>query len=195
MMTNFSHPTYELARTFALQAAAGALMPPMSLPMATVILASTALESFLNEEIEMTKGSPENVAWAESLQESRGLSLEAKWVLFLRLWRGKTFDTGRQPYADFALLIELRNVLVYRAARFYGADKPFPGKRVEGLRARFRFTPAEEGTFVSWDSQVMNANCARWACNTAAALRAEHCKLVGRGPGAAWEPVPEPETR
>jgi hypothetical protein len=182
---------YATARRFALEAAAGRSEPPPALPLATVIMVCTALESFVNEELALeATWSPATAHAAESLRAvaAKRLRHRTVWRRYLAL-HGKKFQEQKEPYRAFDRLVELRNLLIHRAARFYGPHQ-MPNE-VTDVAKYFTFNPSN-GTFVAWEQRVLNANCARWACNAAAALRAEHFKLLGRADVAPWETLPPP---
>jgi hypothetical protein len=200
-MSDFSGTRYVTARRFALECSPSA--PPgdarTALPMAVVLLVCTALESFVNEQVEFEATSGVYSVQAQLLRakvhQGKGApSSRAVWKCYLAL-RDKEFNETQEPGAGFNDLVELRNLLVHRAAKFYGPHE-LPDK-VASLEKRFDFTSPGDAGFIAWDQRVLNAPCARWACHTAVAIRAEHWRLVGgraeRWP--TWETVPEPEAR
>jgi hypothetical protein len=179
MMPSFSYAFFLQARRLAEEAEEAASAPPnvIILPMAAVLLAATSLESFLSEEIEFAlKRDPSIAARAKALREQRSLKLVEKWTQLLQLHSGTALARDREPCQSFALLVELRNVLVHAAGRFRELDE-FPSEGIQSLQTKFEFSPHPPGEILSWERLVLNAHCARWAVNTAAKMVVEHRAL------------------
>jgi hypothetical protein len=187
-MMSHSSTMYGLARKFALEAA-GANLPAVALPIATVIMASTALEAFVGEELEKEKTSGRHPsATIDAILDDRYLSPEERWKKLTELQGAGPIELGREPFQSFTLLVDLRNVLVHRGPRFRAVDE-FPSAQVEALKSKFAF--GERG--MGWEQRVLHGACARWACNTAADMVEEYWRLRGLSPpGGKWELVPEP---
>jgi len=187
---------YATARRFALEAQGGA-PPRTALPVATVVLVCTALEAFVNEEIELDAASDAMTAASGGMApapagrlrakvEEKNLPLRQTWRKYLWL-HGKLFDEKKEPYLAFDRLVELRNLVVQRSARAYSSTG-FP-KEAQAVRGRFEFTPPQRAAGDPWEQQVLNVHCARWACNTTVAIRAEHFRRLGRPDPGGWEPI------
>jgi len=179
--TVFSVIHYGLARHFAEEAAKGRPpgVPQMGLPAASVIHAATALEAFIFEQYQFAAGAgAEMRSLVEELQDSRGLTLEAKWLLLPRLQGNALFDKSREPFDSFRLLVALRNAIVHSASKSL-KHAQFPSRSLKGLAAKFSYNEDPRAT---WDTNVLTPACARWACNTAAAMVEEYFRLAGQRP-------------
>ena len=177
--TVFSVIHYGLARHFAEEAAKGRPpgVPQMGLPAASAIHAATALEAFIFEQYQFAGGAgAEMRALVDELQDSRGLTLEAKWLLLPRLRGHALFDKSREPFDSFRLLVILRNAIVHSASKSL-KHAQFPMRALKGLAAKFSY---EEEPRASWDTNVLTPACARWACNTAVAMVDEYFRISGR---------------
>jgi hypothetical protein len=177
MLPGFAIGFFQLARRFALESKEP---PPFQreLPTATVIMAATALESFVGEGLESAAAYDASLdPSVEAIHGDWGLSLPERWSLLLALLRAQPFDKGREPYESLVLLVELRNVLVHRAARFRPAGH-FPNKRVDSLRRKFTFSSQRNAPNLPWELCLLNPACAKWAVNTAVAIVEEHWSLT-----------------
>jgi hypothetical protein len=166
--TALSSAFYRLACECAQQADEKKLTPFIAYPMGAVVNAACALEAFMNEELEVLRSMQEK-KWklvVDTLMDQSRLSLEDKYLLFAQLRLGKTFDKSAEPFQSFSLLIALRNALVHYQPEFAPIES-FPCRKIQRLESKFRFTSNEHGAKMSWDDQVLNAECAYWACWTA----------------------------
>jgi hypothetical protein len=177
-LPHFSVYFFDLARKHAQDANICGTEFPIPLATGAVIMAATALESFVNEQTETFASCDASLeAACSELQPLQGLSIPAKWSILVRIAFGETFEIGREPYQSFSSLIELRNVLVHRAARFRAGGE-FPSRRIENLSSKYAFSSRPNAPHLPWECRVLNALCARWAVNTASEMVAEHYRLA-----------------
>ena len=178
-MLPLSMMMYQLASLAAHSAAIAPSEPPwlprIAMPIDAVVNAATALEAFLNEQMAYPIASnPQE--WKGPLNAAERLtSVEDKWLLVSRLLFGRTFDSGREPFQSFRLLVKLRNELVHYKPAFQTGDN-MPSFAT-GLESKFAFSrPAVPEAFAEmgvtrvledWQTIILNAACARWACLTA----------------------------
>lgn len=166
--SNASDAFYEIALNCTDRADAEPSDPLM--PMACIVFTVTALEAFVNEEVESAKRTAIGFSTvAEALRDGEW-NLSARWLAFLRLICPRTFDTKRDPYQSFEHLIRLRDALVGRTL---------------GLRSGRLVSPR------TGPREVITAADARWACHTAEAMIREHYSLLGESIPAhrAWKEV------
>lgn len=171
-----------------------------------VILAQATLESFINEEIEAApwkrgphfdpwKGNPPTPRTEAQWEPIRWMLIEKtpfreRWQHFMQINHGYTIPPGAEPFQSFTLLVKLRNLLAHHTPRM-GSMTAMPVKGLEsGLGTRYPLTPirANEDT---WAQRLLNAGCARWACETAVAMLREYCKAA-RWPDP-FDPTTDPE--
>ena len=88
--------------------------------LTSIVFSVISLEAFLNEAREVAHDIKENpsepevvTAFSRLMEDADRLSLESKFILSNWLLTGKRADTGRPPYQDFSLLVNLRNALVH----------------------------------------------------------------------------------
>ena len=86
--------------------------------LASVIFAGMSAEAFPNELQQLAEDSKEPgsvMALGEVLgdAEDSGAQVKSKYQLAMLVLTGKTFDKGAQPFQDFALLVEVRNLVVH----------------------------------------------------------------------------------
>ncbi len=103
--------------------------------LASVIFAAMSTEAFINELPELASGAAKNPAepgWVRALGEVLGdaedsrAPIKSKYQLARLVLTGEVFDKGTQPFQDFALLVDVRNLVVHwkpkEAARRKEAD-------------------------------------------------------------------------
>lgn len=148
--------------------------------IAAVILAVASLEGFINDLVSLHSilGRPLSLTTiSEHWEDFEGFSVQAKYLL-LGVVLGKPFRKGAQPYQDFRLLVQLRNLLVHLK----------PGEiLLEGDKLRwkqpgiFRKLVARElisdavlnvthHQKTSWYWHISSVKVAAWACNTTSAV-------------------------
>lgn len=184
-----SRQMYELACAFTTDVLQGKLpesntfSTAIAFPLTVVILSHTSLEAYLNEFL-VLRGHRDPAKWA-AISELQRANLPTKWSLAALLIGGKAFDKGAEPYQSFSLLLSLRNALIHYHPEFLPVGT-FPSRKIESLRTRFSFKfPGK----ADWTVQVLNPECARWACRTAKAMIAKFHELVG-GPDLTTFPTP-----
>ena len=194
LMPGLSLAFFDLAKRLALESRSAAPLDGR-LPAATVILAATALESFVNEQMQLASVDyPDKRVEIDRFHEDRTLTLPNRWQRCASILGVGSFTRGRRPFQSFALLVALRNVLVHQAARFRGVDE-FPNARVACLEREFAFSVHPSGGELSWDSLILNPHCAKWAVNVAADMINEYGRITWpiRRKGALpvqWEKLP-----
>jgi hypothetical protein len=172
-MTPMSPTMYRLACHMAHLAGNDPLTPVIGYPVGAVLHAAVALEAFLNEEMaRYIHADP--TKWKGPLEALERLETENKWQLVPLLLFGKTLPKGAEPFQSFRALIRLRNELVHYHAEFTEDEKRPAFAR--DLETRFEFTKFElppaalqlgaAKLRVSWQNEILNRNCARWACIT-----------------------------
>lgn len=114
-----------------------------------------------------------------------------RWELLLHVLRRPAMEKGKRPCQEARLLVGLRNELVHYRSNWEGTTT----KRalLGGLRAkRFARPPFVEGNANDFPHTILGAECAMWACRTAAHFLDEVCAKLGvpsvldpwRSPGA-----------
>ena len=155
-----------------------------------IVFAAVALEAFVNEAVELaaqlpppgTSNPPSVNSFATLLAEverSHG-SIQLKFMLAHQVFTGTTYDAGRLPYQDFALLVRLRNAIAhYRPEESVSASATQTApkiaiqktpKFVAELRARKLASKESSTTLGSWLVVVSTVAVARWSCQSAAAM-------------------------
>jgi hypothetical protein len=158
-----------------LQTSLNARLHYTSLAIPSYILATAAVEAYLNEVFlsnfsRLALGSSsEEVELCSDLEK---LDLSSKLIEVPRAVVGRSLNRGQQPHQDMRLLIKLRNELVHYKMK----EKP---PTAVGVLARrnivFRVPPEQEmGGPHPWADRVSTLEGIRWAhntvCETAAAL-------------------------
>jgi hypothetical protein len=185
-----SRQMYELARSFTAdmlqdkQPKSSTFSPSISFPLAVVILSLNCLEAYLNEFLALREHADQQ-EWGAAISELQRANLQAKWALASRLLAGKSFDKGGEPYQSFSLLCALRNELVHYHPEFRPMGT-FPSGKIESLKSKFAF--AFPGR-ADWTVQVLNPECAKWACRTVRVMIRTFHELVG-GPDFTVLPPP-----
>jgi hypothetical protein len=185
-----SRQMYELACVFTADMLHGKLpesktfSPAIAFPLAVVILSLSCLEAYLNEFLALHEHADQQ-KWGATISELQRANLQAKWALAAQLLAGNSFDKGAEPYQSFSLLLALRNELVHYDPEFLPIGT-FPSRKIESLSSKFPFV--FPGRTV-WTAQVLNPECARWACRTVRAMIRKFHELVG-GPDFTALPLP-----
>lgn len=159
----------------------------------SVVFSVAALEGFINEAAELAShsvppelgGTPQSIATFAALlleAEKSRAGLGLKFQLARQSLLGETYDVSRLPYQDFALLVDLRNVLIhYRSLETFepnpGGIPTFnPARILDRLRAK-NVTAEFEGedevqsqVITSWLNRISTIAVARWSCRTASAM-------------------------
>lgn len=179
-MAAHAHAFLTVARDLAVEASTA---PPLAIerPMASVILSVAGLDAFLNEDVAIVEASGSFLDECTKLHESRD-PLDERWASFGTLL-GLKLERGRRPFQTVKKMVDLRNVLVHRSARFRPIHA-FPHPTVEALErtGEFAFASTLDGGNLAWEQKVLNPACARWAFNTSLDMIAEHTRLRGPSP-------------
>jgi len=144
-----------------------------AIPLVIIVLCHSSLEAYINEFLVVRKQG--DAKWEAPITELQKANLHEKWALTAQILAGKSFDKGTEPYQSFSLLVTLRNELIHYCPEFLPVGT-FPSKKVESLTTKFQFT--HPGKTV-WIGQVLNAECARWACRTVKEMTKAFHILVG----------------
>jgi hypothetical protein len=163
VMTGLALPFYEMALEFTLDMAEGRRHKLIRYPAAVIVLASTALDAYINETLAFSRLMELEPQKREEIGKLRKEKLREKWIGAPLLLGGTAFDASAEPYLSFDLMLTLRNKLVHYSAGFRTTSE-YPLEKIEEYKKRFTFT--YEGT-ADWTSQVLNLECARWGCRTA----------------------------
>jgi hypothetical protein len=95
------------------------------------------------------------------------MELRTKWSLLPLIVRGRTFDSGAEPWQSFHALIQLRNYIVH-----IRPDRPLL-KSVTSLLVAKKLIPNDQRSQLVFCFEV-----ARWACETMAEMFAKLTDLV-----------------
>ncbi|HXA79207.1 MAG TPA: hypothetical protein VNV41_18890 [Candidatus Acidoferrales bacterium] len=166
VMTGLGLPFYETALEFTLDMAERRRHQLIRYPAAVIVLASTALDAYMNETLAFFHFMEHDLQKRQEIAGLRTEKLRQKWIAAPLLLGGTAFDASAEPFLSFDLMLRLRNKLVHYSAGFRTTSE-YPLEKIEEYRKRFTFT--HEGT-ADWTSQVLNLDCARWGCRTAHAM-------------------------
>jgi len=144
--------------------------------IAAVILSAMTTEAFVNEfgyrlnalprptQVE----NPNLQNWIdvgdilEQLEHER-VQVKSKYLLASKLLPGEALQRGRQPYQDFAMLIDMRNDFVHAKAQ----TKP-PQYFEQFVNRGWTYNASEdESKLVGWMNQLQTPQIACWACRSA----------------------------
>jgi hypothetical protein len=167
-------------------------------PAVCIVFCATALEAFINECGRLARVVPTSERQAvvdafatvmKELEEGRE-SLAVKYHLGLLVFKGTTWDEGKQPFQDFKLLIALRNELTHMKGDEWttpievGRRDPdrtanqYP-KFVRALYDRGVIAKPTKST--SWLEQISTPDVSVWACRVATEMAAEFFASVPDG--------------
>lgn len=155
-----------------------------------IILLHSCLEAYINEVLAIHRQlNPVDIEpRLKVLGLDRRLSLADKWFNVPKIFGRETFDKGAEPFQSFSMLICLRNTLGHYDPRFRTPSE-FPSKRLARLNSKFRFSfPGQ----ADWTSQVLNLDCAIWACRTVKSLIPKLHEFVRGTDHSSW-PYPWPD--
>jgi hypothetical protein len=139
-----------------------------------IILAAATTEAFINELTEWVAIdrdrlvrqsnpiSPELHAFADALQEvekAQG-NLQLKYLVASQTLSGSMFEKGKNPYQDFATLVNLRNDLMHVKPRQ-------PPKYIKNLQQLRIAHSHKKNVSMSWFNVIQTDKMAIWACKTA----------------------------
>lgn len=165
--------------------------------LASVIFTAMSTEAFVNELPELAADAAKNPAepgWVKALgevladaEDSRA-SIKSKYQLASLVLTGKVFDKGAQPFQDFALLVDVRNLVVHwkprEAVRRKEADGALTSEteimsRLEqrgAIKTAGDFLPKSvrhgESVTIGSDllAEISVQSMGVWACGAAAAM-------------------------
>lgn len=171
---------YQQAREAATQAStAQTVKAKNDAALNAIVFAFIALESFMNELSDFAGEGTMGPSLAifsslmEDLEQAKA-SIEvrfqfAKWIL-----SKESYDKGKVPYQDFALLVKLRNAIIHlRADKTLtgpGNDVPQPPKFLETLRQKGLVQEYPSNVAASFLTKISTPQMARWACDTVVAM-------------------------
>ena len=149
-------------------------------PMVAIILSAIAVETFLNESVELIQkelqeSEPEKLEALQSIMselEKQRSSTPTKLQVAHFVLTGKPIKKGELPYQDFDLLTTLRNLLVHsKVEKFkvtFGEEKEYePHPLVKRLIKRKVIEPPPKTVAPRWRSCVNKPEVAQWAYEVA----------------------------
>lgn len=159
------------------------------------ITAVASVEAFVNETMLGSEGRRRG-KWAvlDAMRRERldRLELLDKLLLLPQLVFGRTFDRGRQPFQDFAMLVKIRNDIVH-----YKMPATAPGYLKDLLAHGIALAPYEGDTLglSTWPRELSTLEAIRWAVNTCHAVtfkivefaEAEEEEQAAFFPGGPWD--------
>jgi hypothetical protein len=166
VMTGLGLPFYETALELTLDMAERRRHQLIRYPAAVIVLASTALDAYINETLAFFYLMEQDLHKRQDIAKLRTEKLRPRWIAAPLLLGGTAFDVRAEPFLSFDLMLTLRNKLVHYSAGFRTTNE-YPLEKIAEYKKRFAFT--HEGT-ADWTSQVLNLECARWGCRTAQAM-------------------------
>jgi hypothetical protein len=178
---------YTVAWEFTDSMSKGEKFQRIKYPSAAVILLVACLESYLNESLSLFR-QMEAQKWGAAISELDEKELETRWMRAPLIFGTKTFVAGKEPFQSFHLLVCLRNALAHYDPRFR-TPVEFPSDKIERLKTKFVFSYESKS---DWTSQVLNLDCARWACKTTKAMVRKFHEFVG-GHDMSGPPYPWPD--
>ncbi len=164
--------------------------------LSSIVLAVISCESFINELPEIAKqwsSDARRPGWLkavtqmlEQAEQSRA-SIESKYQLAKFIFTAEPFDKGAMPFQDFALLIEVRNILIHAKPLEVSLERDDNGEFVwktpllmrrlqaarivgvaENLKDAVKRNNADK-LIADMLSQISSKAVALWACRTASA--------------------------
>jgi hypothetical protein len=141
---------------------------------AAYILATAAVEAFLNENVLHGIGAlqareKDSALWLIPDDVRERLDLPVKVAMVSRLLCGAKMDAGSQPLQDFAVLVKLRNDLTHYKMGFK-APKYLPTLEQRQIPLPRSEGPEDARFVLPWVLDVSTTNGILWAHNTAASI-------------------------
>jgi hypothetical protein len=188
-MAGLSRSFYEVACELTLKMSKGGAVQLVKYPSSVVMLNVACLESYLNEVLSIRR-QMNAATWEAKIAALDYERIETRWLEVPKLFSPTTFEAGERPFQSFHKLICLRNALVHYQPRFRKTTE-FPSNQIASLKDEFPFT--HKGT-ADWTSQVLNLDCAKWACRTTRAMVRKFHELVGGNDESSYPyPWPDPD--
>ena len=142
--------------------------------LVAIIMSATASEAFINELADSVHVSRDSSLYAgrisarllacadilKEVEDAHG-SVTLKYLVASFSLSGRTFETGKNPFQDFAELIKLRNAIVHLKPQ----DKVGP-KRTDSLANR-GLAHSTDTYQMAWVDRLQTPECAAWAVKTA----------------------------
>lgn len=128
---------------------------------ACVVFAAATIEAILNERISLERTiwkDPQRAEFVEALAAvQRSLGLKDKWNLFASVRGNAAWDSAKEPFQSWDIIMSIRNELLHFKGEFLGHLEP-PVKRIAPLMARLGVPPelAEE-PIVYWLNSVLGS--------------------------------------
>lgn len=117
--------------------------------IASIFAAGSYVEARINEiaaEVANIGADDEKADFWKLLHEIRGeLDFRKKWNLIASLYRGKKWDSAKEPFHSYDLIVSLRNELVHYKGDF-GEDNNPRTKKIKGLRHKLKIKNTENGS-------------------------------------------------
>lgn len=173
--------------------------------LVAIILAAASTEAFINELaekviIQRDNGSrllsPQLLAFADALKEVEKAhgSLSLKYLIASLTLSGLMFPKGRNPYQDFAILVDLRNDLMHLKSSdtfIHKEDRQTivePPKAIKALQQRGLARKTTDKSVVSWVSMLQTKDMADWACDTSHKIILSDLEMIPDEPQSALDP-------
>ncbi|MGE0542269.1 MAG: hypothetical protein AB7R89_19040 [Dehalococcoidia bacterium] len=134
------------------------------------ILAVAAVEAYLNERFLSQAARlslPASPLWDINANTVERMKIREKVLLVPKLLLGETFDTGRPPFQDFDLLVNVRNDLVHFKFPY---QLPAYVRSLEARKVVLAAVPNSYGADYPWPAKLECTEGIRWAHNTACAM-------------------------
>lgn len=117
----------------------------------------------------------------EATEDGKTLRLLEKWQLLLRLAEKDPLDTGRAPFQDAKLVLDLRNVIVHHRPEDLGVEEHKLERRLKGkFEPNALWAEASGGSW--WPNGCLGHGCAKWAATSVVAFADRVCGEVGIDP-------------
>jgi hypothetical protein len=118
--------------------------------------------------------------WKATEGENRYLNVLRKFQTSLIFANRTEMETGKNPYQDTKLLIELRNRLIHFRPAWHYADDPADfGQKLRGRFPQSLLLSPNNAS--GWSVWALGAGCAWWAFNTSLAFADEWAERLDIG--------------
>ncbi|GAB4578012.1 MAG: hypothetical protein Fur0022_07440 [Anaerolineales bacterium] len=153
-------------------------------PLIAIIFSAAAVEAFINEigvlashsTSEPASNQIQNIgSLLSEIEDARGTT-NLKYMVGKFVLTGKAFDKGKNPYQNFALLIELRNSIMHskfdriKSVRVNDVQidrPPIIKKLPKKILGNFG---GDRNPIANWLDLVSTPATAKWACNAASEI-------------------------
>lgn len=152
---------------------------------ACIFFGASVIETKVNEWISIST----NIADTEIPQEfwktlessQKNLRLDEKWNLITSVSGGTLWDSGKEPFQSYSMILALRNELVHYKGQFLGKDEA-PSKKIKELLTKFRVqskATSVEADTSTWVADLLNEpTLARWIADKVNCFHSDAYKLL-----------------